>query len=99
MLLLPSRRCRQRSRPYGPDFPVVTVRDSVRLHMRLVTEALGVRSVACVVGGSMGGMQALEWLCLGGALVRSAVVMSCGARHHATSAPRGHTGARFQLFL
>lgn len=50
----------------------------------MVKEALGARSVACVVGGSLGGMQALEWALLGGAaFVRSAVVIACGARHTA----------------
>jgi homoserine O-acetyltransferase/O-succinyltransferase len=56
----------------------------VSLHLRMVKEALGARSVACVVGGSLGGMQALEWAVLGGAaFVRSAVVIACGARHTA----------------
>lgn len=58
--------------------------DTVGLHLRMVKEALGARSVACVVGGSLGGMQALEWALLGGAaFVRSAVVIACGARHTA----------------
>lgn len=58
--------------------------DTVSLHLRMVKEALGARSVACVVGGSLGGMQALEWALLGGAaFVRSAVVIACGARHTA----------------
>lgn len=52
--------------PYGNAFPDVTIRDSVRLHMRMAQEAIGAKSVACVVGGSMGGMQALEWAAEGG---------------------------------
>ena len=56
----------------------------MNLHLRMVKEALGARSVACVIGGSLGGMQALEWAILGGAaFVRSAVVIACGARHTA----------------
>eukprot|EP00730_Choanoeca_flexa_P015686 TRINITY_DN7258_c0_g1_i1.p1 TRINITY_DN7258_c0_g1~~TRINITY_DN7258_c0_g1_i1.p1 ORF type:complete len:427 (+),score=91.65 TRINITY_DN7258_c0_g1_i1:94-1374(+) len=51
-------------RPYGSQFPDVTVRDSVRLHARLVTEVLGVRQIHCVIGGSLGGMQTLEWAAL-----------------------------------
>jgi len=45
---------------YGPDFPSITIRDSVRAH-RAAVEQLGVRRIRLVVGGSMGGMQALEW--------------------------------------
>jgi homoserine O-acetyltransferase len=74
--------------PYGPSFPAVTIRDTVRLHRRLVFEHLGVRSLALVVGGSMGGMQALEWLLLsetrgpeGELDVRRGIVIACGAAH------------------
>eukprot|EP01052_Picozoa_sp_SAG31_P061082 SAG31_NODE_20190_length_581_cov_1.153527_1_plen_161_part_01 len=46
--------------PYSGSFPLVTVRDSVKLHATVV-QALGASEVFAVVGGSMGGMQALEW--------------------------------------
>ncbi|HVW46390.1 MAG TPA: homoserine O-acetyltransferase [Solirubrobacterales bacterium] len=46
--------------PYGPDFPVITVADMVAAQ-RAFLRALGIRRVAAVAGGSLGGMQALEW--------------------------------------
>lgn len=48
------------ARPYGLRFPVVTIRDMVRAQAQLA-DALGVERWHSVVGGSMGGMQALEW--------------------------------------
>lgn len=55
LTLHPTRR-----QPWGEAFPEVTVRDMVRAQALLV-EALGVRRLALVVGGSLGGMQVLEW--------------------------------------
>ncbi len=70
---------------YGPTFPRVTIRDSVALHRKMFQEHEGVKQVKAVIGGSLGGMQALEWI-IGGAeddFVRSGVVIACGAHHHA----------------
>jgi homoserine O-acetyltransferase/O-succinyltransferase len=47
-------------RPYGPDFPLVTVEDWVHAQARLA-DALGIERFAAVMGGSLGGMQALAW--------------------------------------
>lgn len=68
---------------YGNDFPHVTVRDTVGIHMENLKEGLGVKSVHAVIGGSFGGMQALEWAIMGGSYVKKAVVIGCGAQHDA----------------
>jgi len=50
----------EKGKPYGPDFPIVTVRDWVRSQARLA-DVLGITAWAAVIGGSLGGMQALQW--------------------------------------
>ncbi|UBU17902.1 homoserine O-acetyltransferase MetX [Nonomuraea gerenzanensis] len=50
-------------RPYGPDFPVITVADMVRTQ-RAFLDVLGIERLAAVAGGSLGGMQALQWAIL-----------------------------------
>jgi homoserine O-acetyltransferase/O-succinyltransferase len=45
---------------YGPDFPLVSIRDNVRAQAHLL-DSLGIRRLKLVLGGSIGGMQALEW--------------------------------------
>lgn len=64
---------------YGPEFPVATIRDTVRAH-RLALEQLGVRRAAFALGGSMGGMQALEWA-FEGDFVEGVVPIAVGGRH------------------
>jgi len=48
-------------RPYGLSFPIVTIRDMVNAQKVLV-DHLGIKQLLCVVGGSMGGMQVLQWV-------------------------------------
>jgi homoserine O-acetyltransferase len=67
-------------RPYGIDFPVVTIRDMVRAQAMLV-ERLGIADLFCVIGGSMGGMQVLEWAASYGDRVFSAVPIATAPRH------------------
>ena len=45
---------------YGPDFPLISIRDNVRAQARLL-DSLGIRQLRLVLGGSIGGMQAFEW--------------------------------------
>ncbi|PIL35774.1 hypothetical protein GSI_02504 [Ganoderma sinense ZZ0214-1] len=70
-------------KPYGPEFPLTTIRDDVLIH-KLVLDHLGVTSVAVVIGGSMGGMAVLEWpLCSPPGYVKRIVPMATSARHSA----------------
>lgn len=66
-------------KPYGPDFPIVTVRDWVRSQKRL-GDALGVKQWAAVIGGSLGGMQALQWAMDYPDGVRHALVIAAAPR-------------------
>lgn len=67
--------------PYGADFPQATIRDTVALHRRLL-DHLGVQQIALAIGGSMGGMQVLEWGFLGD-YVRRLAPIAVGGRHSA----------------
>ena len=62
-------------RPYGSRFPVVTIRDMVRAQSRLA-DHLGVERWLAVIGGSMGGMQAIEWAVMYPRRVRSLVAVA-----------------------
>ncbi len=59
---------------YGPDFPLVSIRDNVRAQAKLL-DSLGVRRLRLVLGGSIGGMQALDWAIHDPERVRRAVVI------------------------
>jgi homoserine O-acetyltransferase len=67
---------------WGTDFPPVTIRDMVRAQKRLV-EHLGISRLFAVMGGSMGGMQALEWAALYPDAVFAALPIACAAYHSA----------------
>ncbi len=67
-------------RAYGLEFPVITIRDIVRAQARLI-ERLGISDLFCVIGGSMGGMQVLEWAVSHRDKVFSAVPIATASRH------------------
>ncbi len=65
--------------PYGPDFPVVTVEDWVH-SQALLADRLGIERFAAVIGGSLGGMQALAWSYLYPRRIANAVVIATAPR-------------------
>jgi homoserine O-acetyltransferase len=69
-------------RPYGMAFPVITIADMVRLQKMLV-DSFGVTKLLAVAGGSMGGMQALQWAASYPEMVRSVIPIATTARHSA----------------
>ena len=60
---------------YGPDFPLISIRDNVRAQS-LLLDSLGIRRLRLVLGGSIGGMQALEWAIHDPARVERSVVIA-----------------------
>ena len=66
-------------KPYGPDFPIVTVRDWVRSQARLA-DSLGIDCWAVVLGGSLGGMQALQWAIDYPDRVRHALIIAAASK-------------------
>jgi homoserine O-acetyltransferase len=69
-------------RAYGLDFPVVTIGDMVAAQKALI-EHLGIERLMCVVGGSIGGMQVLEWCVRYPEMVVSAIPLATTMRHSA----------------
>ncbi len=67
-------------KPFGLDFPIVTIGDMVNAQRRLL-DYLGVDMLLAVAGGSMGGMQALEWMVSHPKRVRSAIPIATTAKH------------------
>jgi homoserine O-acetyltransferase len=70
------------NQPYGLDFPVVTIGDMVKAQKALM-DHLGIRSILCLIGGSIGGMQVLEWCVRYPDMVVSAIPLATTTRHSA----------------
>jgi homoserine O-acetyltransferase/O-succinyltransferase len=75
----PSSICPETGQPWGRDFPVITVEDMVDVHAELV-RTLGIERLLSVVGGSLGGMQVLEWAVRFPDQIASAIVLASSAR-------------------
>jgi homoserine O-acetyltransferase len=69
-------------KPYAMSFPIITIGDMVRVQ-KLLVEHLGIRRLLSVAGGSMGGMQALEWAVAHPEMTASAIPIATTARHSA----------------
>jgi homoserine O-acetyltransferase len=67
-------------KPYGIELPIITIRDMVRAQAMLVSK-LGIDRLFAVIGGSMGGMQVLEWTHTYPDRVFAAIPIATGARH------------------
>ncbi len=66
-------------KPYAMKFPVVTIRDMVRLQ-KVLMDYLGIKKLQAVIGGSMGGMQALEWGVTCPDMVQTLIAIACSGR-------------------
>ena len=80
-------------RPYGSRFPVITIRDMVRVQQHLLSH-LGIPSWKTVIGGSMGGMQTLEWALIYPHLVRSIIPVAACLQATAQQIAFGSIGRR-----
>ena len=78
----PRDNCPETGRPWDLDFPVITIGDMVRAQT-LLLDHLGIDQLLCVIGGSMGAMQALQWSVQYPERVFSAVPIAGAARHSA----------------
>ena len=75
----PSSTDTETGKPYGSSFPVIGIRDMVRVQHELLIH-LGVKRIRGIVGGSMGGMQAIEWALLYPDMVESLLLIATAAK-------------------
>ncbi len=89
----PASRHPDDGKPYGSRFPVITIRDMIRCQARLA-DHLGIRVWHSIIGGSMGGMQVLEWAITYPDRVRSIVPIATCAQSSAQQIAWGAIGRR-----
>jgi len=70
----------QTKKPYGLDFPIITISDMVNVQA-LLLDHLGIERILCVAGGSMGGMQVLQWVASYPERVRSVIPIATAWKH------------------
>jgi len=68
------------NKPYALDFPIITIADMVKAQAHLI-DHLGIKKLLCVIGGSMGGMQVLQWVASFPERVKSAIPIATAAKH------------------
>ncbi|OSS41114.1 Homoserine O-acetyltransferase [Desulfurella amilsii] len=78
----PSSTNPKTNKPYALDFPFVTIKDMVEAQ-KLLIEHLGIEKLLCAIGGSMGGMQVLQWARNYPYMVKSVVAIATTYRHNA----------------
>ncbi len=67
-------------KPYGLDFPLITIADMVKAQKHLI-DHLGIKKILCIAGGSMGGMQVLQWVASFPEYVVSAIPIATALKH------------------
>ncbi|MEM3486643.1 MAG: homoserine O-acetyltransferase [Candidatus Methanomethyliaceae archaeon] len=80
-------------RPYGLEFPIITIKDMVNAQKRLI-EHLGIEQLLSVAGGSMGGFQALQWAVSYPDAVKSVIAIATAARQSAQGIAFDEVGRR-----
>jgi len=84
-------------KPYGLDFPIITVKDMVNAQ-KLLIDHLGIKKLYSVIGGSLGGMQALEWAITYPNEIKSSIVIAATSRMSTQNIAFNETG-RFAIIL
>ena len=70
-------------KPYGLNFPVITIKDMVETQRKLIQDHLGIKKILCLAGGSMGGLQAFQWAVSYPDEIASVIAIAANARQTA----------------